>query len=97
MVMQVSGALGIQIRYAAVQSEIIVLANERLDSVEAMPFDSVSAGLTADVALVEGFIYGRETEISAITPVLYLIVVTMTPPGTGAPSYSATSYKSAVW
>ncbi len=97
MVIQVSGALGIQIRYAAVQSEIVVLANERLDSLEAMPFDSLSAGLTADVTVVEGFTYGRSTEISKITPVLYLIVVTMTPSGTGAPSYSATSYKSAVW
>lgn len=97
MVIQVSGALGVQLRYAAVQSEIVVLVNERLDSLEATPFDSLAAGQTADVTVVEGFIYGRTTEISEVTPVLYLIVVTLTPTGTGAPTYSATSYKSAVW
>jgi len=96
MVIQVSGALGIQMRHSAVQSEIVVLANERLDSLEATPFDSLAAGQTTDAPVVEGFRYGRKTEISEITPVLYLIVVTMTPAGTGAPTYSATSYKSAV-
>ena len=96
MVIQVSGVLGIQMRYSAVQSEIVVLANERLDSLEATPFDSLAAGQTTDAPVVEGFRYGRKTEISEITPVLYLIVVTMTPAGTGAPTYSATSYKSAV-
>ena len=84
-------------RYAAVQSEIVVIANETLDSLEATPFDSLSVGQTANMAVVEGFTYGLKTEISEVTPVLYLIVVTMTPSGTGAPSYSATSYKSAVW
>ena len=97
MVIQVSGALGIQLRYAAVQSEIVVLANERLDSLEATPFDSLTVGQATDVTVVEGFTYGRQTQISEVTPVLYLIVVTMTPSGTGAPTHSATSYKSAVW
>ena len=97
MVIQVSGVLGIQMRYSAVQSEIVVLANECLDSLEATPFDSLAAGQTTYVPVVEGFRYGRKTEISEITPVLYLIVVTMTPAATGAPTYSATSYKSAVW
>ena len=97
MVIQVSGALGIQMRYAAMQSEIVVIANETLDSLEATPFDSLSVGQTANMSVVEGFTYGLKTEISEVTPVLHLIVVTMTPAGTGAPSYSATSYKSAVW
>lgn len=97
MVLQLSAALGIQIRYAAVQSEIVVLANERLDSLEATPFDSLSIGTAADTTAVEGFSYEREAVISEITPVLYMIVVTLTPLNDAAPSYSATSYMSAVW
>ena len=97
MVLQLSAALGIQIRYAAVQSEIVVLANERLDSLEATPFDSLSIGTAADTTAVEGFSYEREAVISEITPVLYMIVVTLTPLNDDAPSYSVTSYMSAVW
>ena len=97
MVLQLSAALGIQIRYAAVQSAIVVLANERLDSLEATPFDSLAIGTAADTTAVEGFSYEREAVISDVTPVLYMIVVTLTPLNAAAPSYSATSYKSAVW
>ena len=97
MVLQLSAALGTQIRYAAVQSEIVVLANERLDSLEATPFDSLSIGTAADTTVVEGFSYQREAVISDVTPVLFMIVVTLTPLSGAAPSYSATSYTSAVW
>ena len=97
MVLQLSAALGIQLRYSAAQSEIVVLANERLDSLEATPFDSLSVGTATDTTLVEGFQYARASSISGVTPVLYLIVVTLTPITAGAPSYSASSYSSAVW
>lgn len=97
MVLQVSAALGIRLRYSAAQAEIVVLANERLDSLEATPFDSLSVGTATDTTSVEGFAYERGSNISEVTPVLYLIVVTLTPLSGGAPAYSATSYTSAVW
>lgn len=94
---EISAALGIQLRYAAAQSKIVVLANERLDSLEATPFDSLSVGDTSDTTTVEGFAYRRGSSVSAVSPGLYQIVVTLTPLSDGAPSYSATSYLSAVW
>ena len=97
MVLQLSAALGTQLRYSAAQSEIVVLANERLDSLEATPFDSLSVGNTADTTSVEGFAYARAWNVSQVTPVLYLIVASLTPLSDGAPSYSASSYKSGVW
>ena len=97
MVLQLSTALGIQRRYAAVQSEIVVLANERLDSLEATPFDSLTVGKRADMASVEGYLYVRETHVTEVTPVLYLIVIAMRSSSAGTPTYSATSYTSAVW
>jgi len=97
MVLQLSAVLGIQIRYAAAQSEIIVLANERLNSLEATPFDSISTGTASDTTAVEGFAYRHEAVISEVNPVLYVIVVTLSPLGGSAPTYSATSYMSAIW
>ncbi len=97
MVLRLSTALGIQMRYSAAQSTIVVLANERLDSLEATPFDSISTGTASDTTAVEGFSYLREAVISEVNPVLYLIVVTLSPLDGSAPTYSATSYTSAVW
>ena len=97
MVIQVSGALGTQMSFAAASSEIVVFANERLDSLEATPFDSVSTGITTDTLTVGSFTYERVTTISEITPVLYQIDITLTPQAGTAPTYTATSYTSAIW
>ncbi len=97
MVIQVSGALGTQMRYAGARSEISVLANERLDSLEATPFDSIGTGTSADTLTVSGWSYQRQVVVTEITPVLYQIDVTVSPIGVPGPSYSATSYTSAVW
>jgi prepilin-type N-terminal cleavage/methylation domain-containing protein len=44
MVIQVSGALGTQMRYAGIRSELAVHANQRLDSLHAEAFASVATG-----------------------------------------------------
>jgi prepilin-type N-terminal cleavage/methylation domain-containing protein len=97
MVLQLSGALGTQMRYAAARSEIAVLGNERLDSLEATPFDSLAAGTTAGTVTVGGTSYSQSVVVTAITPVLYQIDVTLSPSTGSGPSYAVTSYTSAVW
>ncbi len=97
MVMQVGGALTTQMRYAGARSEIVVLANEVLDSLEAMPLGSVTAGNALDTVNVQGWSYQRSLTVTDLTPVLSRVEVELTPlDGTG-PSYAATSYTSAVW
>ena len=97
MVMDVSGALGTQMRYAGARSEIVVLANERLDSLEATPLDSLSAGTTQDTLTVQGLAYQRTVTITALTAVLALIDVSLVPIDSIGPSHTVTSYTSAVW
>jgi prepilin-type N-terminal cleavage/methylation domain-containing protein len=97
MVMDVSGALGTQMRYAGARSEIVVLANERLDSLEATPLDSLSAGTTQDTLTVQGLAYQRTVTITAVTAVLALIDVSLVPIDSIGPSHTVTSYTSAVW
>ena len=41
MVIQVSGALGTQMRYAGARSELSTMAGERLDSLESLPIASL--------------------------------------------------------
>ncbi len=97
MVMQVSGALGIQMRYAGARSEIVVLVNERLDSIEATPFASLSAGTVQDTLTVQGLTYERTVTITSVTPVLAKIEVSLVSIDDDGPSHAVTSYTSAVW
>ena len=97
MVMQVSGALGTQMRYAGIRSQIVVLANERLDSLEATPLDSLTAGTVQDTLTVQGLGYERVVTVTALTAVLARVDVSLAPIDSAGPSHAVTSYTSAVW
>jgi prepilin-type N-terminal cleavage/methylation domain-containing protein len=97
MVLQVSGALGVQMRYAGVRSEIVILANERLDSLEASPLASISAGTEQDTLSVQGIDYECTVTVTSITAVLAKIDVSLIPIGGVGPSHALTSYASDVW
>ena len=97
MVMQVGGALSTQMRYAGARSEIVVRANERLDSIMATPFDSVAAGTTLDTLTVQGWRYQRTVTIIAITAVLARVEVELVAIDSVGPSHAVTSYTSAAW
>jgi prepilin-type N-terminal cleavage/methylation domain-containing protein len=97
MVIQVSSALGTQMRYAGVRSQIAVLAAERLDSLESTPLDSIVAGTAADTLRIQGLDYARTSTVALLTPVLARVDVAVTPVGGTGPSHAVTSYVSASW
>jgi prepilin-type N-terminal cleavage/methylation domain-containing protein len=97
MVIQLSGALGYRMRYAGARSAAAVHAGSQIDSLEAAPFASVSVGTTVSTVTVEGIAYESTVTVTTITPVLKRIVVSIAPTSGSGPTYSATSYRSAVW
>lgn len=97
MVMQVGGALSTQMRYAGTRSQIVVLANEQLDSIESMPFDSITSGTARDTVSVQGWSYERIVVVTSITAVLARVEVEMARVDSLGPRHSVTSYTSAVW
>ena len=97
MVMQVGGALTTQIRYAGTRSEIVVLANERLDSIEALPFASVTGGVSEDTLIVQGWSYARKATVTMLTPVLARVEVELFRVDSAGPYHVVTSYTSAAW
>lgn len=97
MVIQSSGALSDQMRYAARTSEIVVRAHEWVDSLEALPFGSLVPGAVSDTLMISGATYRREAEVSVRTAVLMDITVRMIPLDTDGPGYTATSYSAAYW
>lgn len=98
MVIQLSGALSRQMEYAAKSSELVARAQERVDSLEAVPFASLAVGTTQQTVTVRGTSYRLTATVSAVTGVLKKIDVTLAPvtAGTG-PSQGVTSYSAAKW
>jgi prepilin-type N-terminal cleavage/methylation domain-containing protein len=93
MVLQLTGALSRQMEYAAKSSELVVRAQERLDSLEALPFDSITVGTRQDTLTVRGIRFIRRFTVTSVTALLRRIDVTVTPLTAGqGPSVSSTSY-----
>ncbi len=97
MVMRAGSALTTQMRYSGARSEIVVLANAGVDSVEATPFDSLTAGTVRDTVTVQGWSYERTVNVTLLTPVLGRVEVRVSPVDSVGPEHSVTSYTSAVW
>ena len=97
MVMQVGGALTTQMRYAGARSEIVVLANEVLDSVEATPLGLITPGTSRDTIDVQGWSYQRTLIVTGLTPVLSRIEVDLISLDGAGPGHAVTSYTSAAW
>ncbi len=98
MVIGLSESLSRSMSYAAATSEIIVLANERLDSLQSEPFDSLAVGSSSDTLSVRGITYDRVVTVTSITALLKQIDVSFTPTSSGSyPHYSATSYLASGW
>jgi prepilin-type N-terminal cleavage/methylation domain-containing protein len=97
MVIQVSGAMGYRMRYAGARSEIVALAQERLDSLDATPFASLTPGTTTATLTIEGIAFQRSVTITNVSPVLRRIDVAFTPTGGEGPTHTVSSYASAIW
>ena len=98
MVIQVSGALGTRMRYAGARSQIVVYANERLDSLAAEPFASLSTGTTTSTLAAEGMSFESTLTVSSVTPLLKRIDISIEPVAGGeGPSHAVTGYASGDW
>ena len=98
MVLKLTGALSRQMEFATKTSEVVARTQERLDSLEAVPFDSLSLETRADTLSVRGVPYVRTATISRLTGILYQIDVTMAPTVAGrGPTISSQSYSGRQW
>lgn len=97
MVLQVSGSLSVQMARAATTSEIVVLAQERLDSLEAVPFDSLSVGSDSTTFTMRGQDYYLTSRISLVTAILLQLDISIGPTSGSGPSYATTTYAADNW
>ena len=98
MVLKLTGALSAQMEYAAKASELVVRSEERLDSLEALPFASLVSGATEDTVTIRGASYRRSTVVAPVTGLLYQLQVSLDRVDGGeGPAFNVTSYAAAPW
>ncbi len=98
MVIGLSDSLSRTMSYSARSSKIVVMVNERLDSLQSEPFDSLAVGSSSDTVSVMGVGYDRTASVTLITAILKRIDVSMTPASSGSePRYAATTYVATHW
>lgn len=95
-----AGALADQVRNAAVRSEVVSAAQERMEELERLPYDSLLVGIgTGTQSLdIQGLSYTRTTVISDFNPRTVSMRVTVAPDGSvSAPSQTLISYQYDPW
>jgi Tfp pilus assembly protein PilV len=101
MVLNLSSALTIQLDYSGTASEIVVVAHEQIDSLAAMPFDSLVAKTEAlDFTVgAEEIEYTKTVTVSLVNPLLYRIDVDVSLRDTlsRGPSYAVSTYSAGSW
>ena len=98
MVLGLTGTLSTQMRWAGAQSEIVILAQQRLDSLETLPFSSLATGTVSETVTIQGDSYTLQTQITMVTAILLQLDISVSPgSGVTGPSYATTSYAADNW
>lgn len=97
VVLQLSGTLATQMERAAVTSEIVVVAQQRLDSLETVPFASLTPGSSTTPLMVRGRSYFVRSTVTSVTAILRQIDVEVAPNGGPGPTHQLTGYSVDNW
>ncbi len=96
-VVQITGVLSALLDRAGLWSEIVVVGQAKLDSLELIPYASLTLGATVDTLQLRGTEFVCTTTItqpSVLLRQINLSLVPGTPPG---PSFSASTYVPLAW
>lgn len=97
MLLHLAGILGVQMERSALRGEIVFMAQERLDSVVALPYESLEAGAdTAEITL-RSRPYICVVDISEHTPSIWEVTVEVEPQVSPGPRHTAISYVAKEW
>lgn len=97
MVMSLTGTLSLQMQRAALRSEVAVIGQERVDSVQMLEFDSLTVGTTQSSMVIRGRSYLCTVTVTDMTRVLRQAEVTLMPADSLGPSFSGMAYVAENW
>lgn len=97
MVLQITSALSRRTEYAAQNSIISVMGQQRLDSLAVTAYASVGVGTTTDTVTVRGVRYQRKLVVSQFSPLVKKADFSLIPTSGSWPTYDVSTFVRAGW
>lgn len=97
MVTQLSKDMGSRLERSALVAEVVTVARERLDSLDALDYGELSIGSSSDTLLLRGVSYEQRLEVTQYGPLLRETSVRLEPVSARGPDYAASSFKADAW
>ena len=96
-VVLLTNTLSVQMERAALRSELAVVGQERLDSLELVDYTNLTVGTTTSSASIRGETYTWSVTVSDSTAVIRHVVVTGIPYSGSGPSFSGSAFVDRSW
>jgi len=96
-VVLLTNTLSVQMETAALRSELAVVGQERLDSLELVAYPNLTIGTTTSSASIRGETYTWSVTVSDETVVIRQVVVTGIPYSGSGPSFSGSAFVDRSW
>ena len=97
MVMGLGGTLSLQMERAALRSELALVGQERLDSLELVDYTALTVGTTTSSTSIRGETYTWSVTVSDSTAVVRHIAVSSVPSSGSGPSFKGSAFVDRVW
>ena len=96
-VMQLSVTLSVRMEGAALRSELAVVGQERLDSLELVAYPDLIVGTTTSSASIRGETYTWSVTVSDSTAIVRHVAVSGVPSSGSGPSFSGSAFVNRSW
>lgn len=97
MATQLAGTLSEQVERSALRAGVVSAAQERLEELERLPFDSLDVGTEVDTITIRGEAVVCTTVVSAFDTRVRSMTVTVGPADSDGPSQELTGYAFGPW
>lgn len=96
-VMGLTGTLSLQMQRAALRSELAVVGQERLDSLELVPYTTLAPGTSTSSTSIRGETFTWSLTVSDSTALMLHVKLTATPASGSGPSFSGSTFVVRSW
>jgi len=97
MATQLAGSLSRQVERAALRAGVTSAAQERLEEMERLPYDSLTVGTTMDTITIRGREFASTREVTEFGTRVRSVRVSIEPVGGSGPSQELTGYVFGPW
>jgi Tfp pilus assembly protein PilV len=97
MVMGLGGTLSLQMERAALRSELALIGQERVDSLELVDYTALTVGTTTTSTSVRGATYTWTVTVSDSTAVIRHVAVSGTPSSGSGPFFKGSAFVGRAW